>query len=348
MAKSTLWWIAVLACAVHSTALTDATDSQTREDIYFDETDDGSAASLVHDDAVVPSESEDTGVTDQFGRQEMDETVHEQSKPESAVVSEVQESVQVVQPKPVMPSHDVSREEQMLPPKSMVLIRAPTEESKPPTAGSSKGKSATSSLAAVHQGLSKNSDQSKPNNWNTQVLEEYDDAAAEGDSVAGPADDEKMTVKDNEPRTSEDIKRLATGDVDPVEKPLPKKRAVLARLPRISKPVAKVPQSLVRQGARLKVATKRESPQDRMKSQCNAFGSFLGTQMVAGPEMIRIWKGTCDGPVKEGVASPQYVLMCNALGSAVEEEAVKPAPNMGEICTKILRVFNEAGIGKFF
>lgn len=356
MAHFALWKIVAFGCALQGAALlrVDATGRQTRQDIIFDDSDDDSAATLVHDDALGQASTEDTGVTDQFGRNEVDEIAPEKSQENqlsqraSAVVSEVQESTAVEQGKPVGPPADVSREAAMVESRSMVLIHAPIAESKPPT--SVPAIPAASSLASIHQGLSQKPDQTKAFDASGQVLEEYDDAAVEGDVEGKVSDDEHMALKDKEPRTYDDVRRLATGDVDRIVKGSPRKRPGIPSLPSIPQVAVQAPKlkSLVHQGSRLKVAAKRESPQDRMKAQCNAYGSYLAAQLVKGPALIRLWKGTCDGAVKAGAASPQYTLMCNALGSAVETEAIKGAPNMGAICDKVLRVFNEAGIGQFF
>merc|ERR1719159_1217575 len=56
-----------------------------------------------------------------------------------------------------------------------------------------------------------------------EVIEEYDDAEAEGDTVGRPSDHEHMELADGEPMTYEDFHRKKHGDVDTIVLPNRKK-----------------------------------------------------------------------------------------------------------------------------
>jgi len=83
----------------------------------------------------------------------------------------------------------------------------------------------------------------------------------------------------------------------------------------------------------------------KMKTQCMSFASFLGTQDIQGTELLRVVKSTCQPAVMEGTATPDYQMMCDALGGAVEKFVVSPTWSPDELCDAMIQVFNEAKIG---
>jgi len=82
-----------------------------------------------------------------------------------------------------------------------------------------------------------------------------------------------------------------------------------------------------------------------MKSQCQAFAGYLKAQGNKGVALVRTVKGTCDPGVASGEAPPNYVAMCSALGSAVEQFANQPSWSPAALCEEVARVFKESGVG---
>lgn len=90
---------------------------------------------------------------------------------------------------------------------------------------------------------------------------------------------------------------------------------------------------------------RQTSDTERMKGQCLSYAQWLKSQGVQGVALVRMWKGTCDGAVTSGEATPQYSTMCNALGGAVSSFAFKPGWTPDEACTAVIGVFSQSGIG---
>jgi len=148
-------------------------------------------------------------------------------------------------------------------------------------------------------------------------------------------------VVDGEKQTAEDMRRESTGDFDKVVQPT-------GSVP--GKTLAHVPQSLAStrtestQGSRSEVAKQKPGP-EKMKAQCMSFANYLKAQDVQGPELIRMWKGSCDPIVASGNAGPSFTTMCSALGGALDQYVLKQNWPPGEVCDAVLKLFNEAGIG---
>jgi hypothetical protein len=173
------------------------------------------------------------------------------------------------------------------------------------------------------------------------VVEEFD-VVDNGIPVGIPTSQGR--VIDGEQETVEDKSREQIGDYDKV---VPQGAQAKAR--------SHIPQSLVHtrstsaQGSRAHDSAARKTRQkpgpEKMKAQCMAFADYLKAQDVQGPELIRMWKGSCDPIVASGKAGPSMSTMCSAMGGALEPYVMKQNWPAGEVCDEVLRLFNEAGIG---
>lgn len=171
------------------------------------------------------------------------------------------------------------------------------------------------------------------------VVEEYD-VVENGIPIGTPTSQGR--VVDGEQETAEDRNREQIGDYDKVVQPT----ASVKKPPHL-------PQSLVHtrstsaQGSKAAhLAVKKQKPgPEKMKAQCMAFADYLKAQDVQGPELIRMWKGSCDPIVASGSAGPSFSTMCSAMGGALEPYVMKQNWPPGEVCDEVLRLFNEAGIG---
>lgn len=167
-----------------------------------------------------------------------------------------------------------------------------------------------------------------------KVVEEYD---VSGDEQ--PEDDDYRTTKTEESKTREEVDRQSRGDVEnvkPVVKPQP-----LVRKLRLTAAV----QQQVKVVAKVAAAAEEQAPGgDKMLAQCMTFAGWVKGQGSTGPDLVRIWKGTCMPAVLAGTAPPAYGNMCNALGTAVSKFAVRPwAP--ADLCQAVMAVFKESGVG---
>jgi len=169
----------------------------------------------------------------------------------------------------------------------------------------------------------------------TKVLEEYDETEEEGDN-----DDDYRTTKMVETKTAEELERQQRGDVEHV-KPVEHKRPkiVVRKLK-----VALATQQVSKTAAKAVEVAEQAPGNDKMMGQCMAFAGWVKSQGSTGPDLVRIWKGTCMPAVMAGDAPPAYGNMCNALGTAVQKFAVRPwAP--ADMCQAVLQVFKESGVG---
>jgi len=75
--------------------------------------------------------------------------------------------------------------------------------------------------------------------------------------------------------------------------------------------------------------------------QCLKFARNMKAQGVAGAELVRVWKTTCEPAVESGVATERYKLMCNSLGGAVEPFAAQHDYDVMQLCDAVLTVFHD-------
>lgn len=171
------------------------------------------------------------------------------------------------------------------------------------------------------------------------VIEEFD-VVENGIQTGIPTSHGRLV--DGESQTAEDRRRELIGDYDKVVQPVG-----------ATKSLSRYPQSLVRTRAvasqassySLAKATKQKPGPEKMKAQCMSFANYLKAQDVQGPELIRMWKGSCDPIVASGNAGASFSTMCQAMGGALEPYVMKANWPPGEVCDEVLRLFNEAGIG---
>lgn len=169
----------------------------------------------------------------------------------------------------------------------------------------------------------------------TKVLEEYDVSSDDDDQ------DDDRTVKMKETATREELDRQQRGDVERIKPAQPKHAAKIV----VRRPTLLAASQQVAKAAVKEVAVAEQAPgNDKMMKQCMAFAGWVKGQGSTGPDLVRIWKGTCMPAVMAGTASPAYGNMCNALGTAVSKFAVRPwAPS--DMCQAVLQVFKESGVG---
>ena len=82
-----------------------------------------------------------------------------------------------------------------------------------------------------------------------------------------------------------------------------------------------------------------------MKDKCASFAGYLKAQATSGVALVRTFKGTCDPAVASGEAPPNFVSLCNNIGTAVEQFANQPNWSPAEVCEEVARVFKESGVG---
>lgn len=175
-----------------------------------------------------------------------------------------------------------------------------------------------------------------------QVVDEYD-VQPDAD---GEEDDDYRTTKMTETSTKEELERQDAGDVEHVQ-PKPAKRAPLLRKLKVAAAVEQSARVTVRDAdaeAKAADAVEQAPGGDKMMGRCMAFASWVKGQGTTGPDLVRIWKGTCTPAVMSGTAPPNYNNMCNALGTAVSGFALKPW-TPADICHAVLAVFRESGVG---
>jgi len=317
--------------------------------IVFDDNDNesGAAAASIHDEVPVPEV--DTTVTNSFDGEYADETIPE--KPAALAMSSEVQQVQ---------HRSVQVEELPASSARMHVVTVPDSVELPHKVSSLASTSQYTTGMRPNKGPLKTQSQMQQ-----EVMEEYDDAEVEGDSVGLPSDSEHVTTRDGETMTYEDNHRKKHGDVDKIvshnvmkmkhndppewHPPPPVSQASKIR---VIPGGPYVPGAFLgRQKDFQSAGQARKNAQARMMSQCKAYTSFLVRAQgpVAppmGPKVIQMMKATCDGAIKAGTASSQYTLMCNALGSAVEPFIVG-TPNWDGICAAVLQVFTESGVGEF-
>lgn len=172
------------------------------------------------------------------------------------------------------------------------------------------------------------------------VVEEFD-VVDNGIPMGTPASHGRLV--DGEKQTAEDRDRFKVGDFDKVLHPsgvvpvrsLSHTSEMLARTQTVST------QGFVSEGS----AVKQKPGPEKMKAQCMSFANYLKAQDVSGPELIRMWKGSCDPIVAAGKGGGGFSLMCEALGGALEPFVMKQNWPADKTCDAVLKVFNEAGIG---
>jgi len=168
-----------------------------------------------------------------------------------------------------------------------------------------------------------------------KVVEEYDVVDDDNED-----DDDYRTVKMDETKTREELDRVQRGDVEHVKPAEHKKKPMLIK----RRSVTSQQQSKAAVHEVAVEAAEQAPGSDKMMGQCMAFASWVKGQGSTGPDLVRIWKGTCMPAVMAGNAPPAYSNMCNALGTAVSKFAVRPwSPT--ELCQAVLAVFKESGVG---
>merc|ERR1719408_580961 len=195
----------------------------------------------------------------------------------------------------------------------------------------SMGSVSAASLAAASTGST--SAASTQATQKAKVVEEYDVSEDEEDN-------DYRTTKTEEMKTKEEVERQARGDVENVKpEQLQKPRSLVRKL----KLTAAVQQQS-RVAAKTAAVEEQAPGNDKMMAQCMTFAGWVKSQGSTGPDLVRIWKGTCMPGVLAGDAPPAYGNMCNALGTAVSKFAVRPF-EPAELCQAVLAVFKESGVG---
>lgn len=169
----------------------------------------------------------------------------------------------------------------------------------------------------------------------TKVVEEYDVSADEDEQS-----DDYRTTQMKETATQEELARVQRGDVEHVKPAEHKKPKLVIRRQNLLTASQSVAKAAVKQVAAVEQAPGHE----KMLNQCMAFAGWVKSQGSTGPDLVRIWKGTCMPAVMSGKAPPAYGNMCNALGTAVQKFAVRPW-GPAEMCQAVLQVFKESGVG---
>merc|ERR1719298_321738 len=80
-------------------------------------------------------------------------------------------------------------------------------------------------------------------------------------------------------------------------------------------------------------------PRPKGWDQCLNFARYVRSKQVAGIELVRVWKSSCEPAVRSGRATERYRLMCNSLGGAVEPFSHQADYNVEELCDAVLSVF---------
>merc|ERR1719326_936181 len=177
-----------------------------------------------------------------------------------------------------------------------------------------------------------------------KVLEEYDvSPESEQTDEEAEHEDDYRTTKMDEVKTAEEEERVERGDVEKV-KPVEHKKPVEIELKKPTLKLAAESQQHSKVAVKEVDIAEQAPGQDKQMAQCMAFAGWVKSQGSTGPDLVRIWKGTCMPAVMAGSAPPPFSNMCNALGTAVSKFSVGPwAP--ADMCTAVLAVFRESGVG---
>lgn len=186
----------------------------------------------------------------------------------------------------------------------------------------------------VSQAMSSNASQSSVQ---PLIVEEFD-LVENGIPVGTPTSHGR--VVDGEKPTAEDKRREQIGDFDKVIQPKP-----IGPMPVKTMSHIQQSQTTATEGSRSVTVKKQKPGPEKMKAQCMSFANYLKAQDVQGPELIRMWKGSCDPIVASGNAGPSFSTMCSALGGALEPYVLKQNWPPDKVCDEVLKLFNEAGIG---
>jgi len=84
---------------------------------------------------------------------------------------------------------------------------------------------------------------------------------------------------------------------------------------------------------------------ESMMEQCLRFARWAKQQDLQGPELVHVWKSTCEPAVMSGAATERYRIMCEALGGAVADFGKSPKWAPESACIEVVRVFKESGVG---
>lgn len=168
-----------------------------------------------------------------------------------------------------------------------------------------------------------------------KVLEEYDVVDDQDDEHS----DDYRTVPMEESKTAEQVDRVRRGDVEKAKPVVHKKPKAIVKKLKLTAASQEV------KAAATETHLEDQAPgNDKMLGQCMAFAGWVKSQGSTGPDLVRIWKGTCMPAVMAGNAPPAYSNMCNALGTAVSKFAVRPW-EPSDMCQAVLQVFRESGVG---
>mmetsp|Transcript_20968 Transcript_20968/g.60559 ORF Transcript_20968/g.60559 Transcript_20968/m.60559 type:complete len:297 (+) Transcript_20968:43-933(+) len=134
-------------------------------------------------------------------------------------------------------------------------------------------------------------------------------------------------------------------DVDPEDMPAARRKPIAA-------PVTAAPrhpqESLVAANVAASEGTGSEGLQAltrTMMRQCMKFALWAKAQDLQGPELVRVWKSTCEPAVMAGAATERYKIMCEALGGAVAEFGKSKDWVPQVACMEVIQVFKESGVG---
>jgi len=172
-----------------------------------------------------------------------------------------------------------------------------------------------------------------------QYKDEYDVVPDSNDHQDHEAEN---AASSKEASTREDLDRLRRGDTEAVKHEHKRRPALVKRV----KSMAAAQQQAKTSKVAVKAVAVADQPAggNKMMGQCMAFASWVKGQATTGPDLVRVWKGTCLPTVMAGGASPQYTNMCDGLGTAVGKFALSPW-TPAEICQAVLQVFRESGVG---
>jgi len=172
----------------------------------------------------------------------------------------------------------------------------------------------------------------------TKVVEEYD--SGPDDEQVAQEDDQYRTTKMTEAQSREVEDRQQTGDVEHVVPTVHPTAKIQIRKLKLATAAQKVSKAVVKEAE----VAEQAPGNDKMLGQCMAFANWVKSQGSTGPDLVRIWGGTCMPAVMAGDAPPAYGNMCTALKTAVSKFAVAPwAP--ADMCQAVLQVFKESGVG---
>lgn len=172
-----------------------------------------------------------------------------------------------------------------------------------------------------------------------KAVDEYDVQSDDEDD-----DDDYRTTKVVETSTKEELERQAAGDVEHVQQTHVKRPPLLRKLKVAAAVEERAEVKVNDAGAKAAAVVQAPPGNGKMMAQCMAFASWVKGQGTTGPDLVRIWKGTCMPAVMAGSAPPNFNNMCNALGAAVGKFAVKPW-SPPEICQAVIHIFQESGVG---